>query len=179
MRGGGGGGKLRKTGPPSTDSEGRGSSAQSLTGSWGDSWPHFCWAGSELETTGKREAKFIRLGLWPMARLTALGGNLEWLKVRPLLKSPFAFSDTEGACEEQPQQAQVRTSLDHSKVSSLLQKCCRAVGTAVQRPCIGRVCPQPRVLLAAQSQLERWPVPHEVRTFAGDRCSGEGTAGGS
>lgn len=56
-------GHLRKTGPPSTVSQDRGSLAQSLTGSWGAAWPHCFWAGSELGIPGKGEVKFTRLDL--------------------------------------------------------------------------------------------------------------------
>lgn len=84
--------------------------------------------------------KLITLELWPVVRLTAPGGNSKWLKVTPLLKSIFAFFDTEWDFKDQPQQVQVRTRLDPSKVSSLLQKCCWSVGTAVQRSSIVYLC---------------------------------------
>lgn len=122
-------------------------------------WQRGCCSAPLLLTTGEREAEFVRSDLWPVARLTAAGGRSERLKVRPPLKSTFASSGTEGPCKDQRQRAQARTALDPSTVSSPLPKCCGSVGTAAQRCCAGCVRPQPRPLLAAQSQLRRWPVP--------------------
>lgn len=82
--------KLRKTGPPSTNSQDMGSIAESLTGSCGAIWPQFCWAGSELGTRGEKEEILVRSDLWAVVELIAPQGSSEWLTQTPARK-PLCF----------------------------------------------------------------------------------------